>query len=256
MNPESTSFDSRSPSEWLLYLHDSDSIPLEHTPVSHISLELALLLPPLDPVYPSELLQETQRPVSFDERPTVSPICFLPTAPPPTPPSLEPVAFLPPKWHKIPQKAYARNHWDCTLSEDIVFQVDGFPGTNMGDALRGEFATLKDRDDLVMRDAHKTAFQCRFLFFGCPVESYQISTMYWNRARDPIPRSKLAHEVAKNLEKYLDSITGSNITDPSTGEQWEVDEGFVHLDNIFLRKLESVSKGSYQPVFYVVIPSM
>lgn len=44
--------------------------------------------------------------------------------------------------------------------------------------------------------------------------------------------------------------------DPSTSEQWKIGEGFMHLDNMFLAKLESVSKGSFQPEIWVVDPMM
>ena len=37
----------------------------------------------------------------------------------------------------------------------------------------------------------------------------KISTRYWDRTRNPITRSKLAHQVAKKLEKYLNSMSVS-----------------------------------------------
>jgi hypothetical protein len=49
---------------------------------------------------------------------------------------------------------------------------------------------------------------------------------------------------------------GSHSIDGSTPEQWEIGEGIMHLDNMFMVSLESVSKGSFQPVIYVVDPTM
>lgn len=85
---------------------------------------------------------------------SVSPLVLSP--PPPT--------FYPPKWYEIPQRPYkyGMKQWSYTPSESILFQVDGFPGFNMGDAFRNNFVGLQGRDDLVMQNA-KTAFCCRFL---------------------------------------------------------------------------------------------
>ena len=48
----------------------------------------------------------------------------------------------------------------------------------------------------------------------------------------------------------------SHFIDGSTPKQWEIGEGFMHLDNMFMVSLESVSKGSFQPVIYVVDTKM
>jgi hypothetical protein len=49
---------------------------------------------------------------------------------------------------------------------------------------------------------------------------------------------------------------GSYFIDSSTPEQWEIGQGIMHIDNMFMVSLESVSKGSFQPVIYVVDPAM
>ena len=84
----------------------------------------------------------------------------------------------------------------------------------------------------------------------------------------------LAHQVAKRLKQYLDSMavsfrrdeiahpvlltTGPQQRPSSIGgtapEQWRIGEGFMHLDNMFLVRLESVSRGSWQPEVWVVDP--
>ena len=48
----------------------------------------------------------------------------------------------------------------------------------------------------------------------------------------------------------------SHFIDGLTHQQWEISEGFMHLDNMFMVRLESTSKGSFQPVIYVVDPMM
>ena len=45
-------------------------------------------------------------------------------------------------------------------------------------------------------------------------------------------------------------------TDGSTHEQWKIGEGFMHLENMFLARFESVSNGSWQPEIWIVDPTM
>ena len=44
--------------------------------------------------------------------------------------------------------------------------------------------------------------------------------------------------------------------DSSTDQRWKVGEGFMHLDNMFLAKLESTSRGSFQPQIWVTDPTV
>jgi len=39
-------------------------------------------------------------------------------------------------------------------------------------------------------------------------------------------------------------------------EQWRIGEGFMHLDNMFLVRLESVSRESWQPEIWVMDPPL
>lgn len=89
---------------------------------------------------------------------------FSSSIPLPPPYSLPPATFYPPNWHEIPQRPYdyGRKQLDYTPSEPILFQVNGSPGVNMGDALRESFAGLEGRDDLVLQDVKKVIY-CRFL---------------------------------------------------------------------------------------------
>ena len=48
----------------------------------------------------------------------------------------------------------------------------------------------------------------------------------------------------------------SQILDAGTDERWKIGEGFMHIDNMFLAKLEFVSKGSFQPQVWVTNPAM
>ena len=84
--------------------------------------------------------------------------------------------------------------------------------------------------------------------------------------------------VARKLKCYLDSmavsvrhdiIRSSGVaqikTEPQqkpysvselTPRRWKIGEGFMRLDNMFLVRLDSVSKGSWQPEIWVMDPTM
>lgn len=256
-SPNFTNFEKYSPSEWLAHLNGLDVVSLDQLILEQNAGEATLPFPWPVPRHqhgpPLAEIQLDARPTSIDDGSTIHAASPLNSSPRPQYSSLS-VTFAPPKWHKIPQRIYEPKQRDYTPAEDVTFLVDGFPGFNMEDAFHERFTALGGRDDLVLQGA-KTAFLCRFLFPGYPTESYQIFTTYWNKNRDPIMRSKLAHEIAKNLEKYLDAMA-TRTMDASTPQQWNIGGGFMHLRNIFLVKLKSVSRGSYQPLFYVVDPTV
>ena len=43
--------------------------------------------------------------------------------------------------------------------------------------------------------------------------------------------------------------------DASTDQRWEIGEGFMLFENMYLSKLESASVGSFQPLLSVVDPA-
>lgn len=174
---------------------------------------------------------------------------------PPTPIAIPSPArtFLPPGWYQIPQAVYdfGTKQYDFERSESVSFHVDGCLGQNMGDALRNQFPGLCGRDDPVLQGA-RGAISCRMSFPGySPNKPVQICTTDYRKDRHPITRSKLAYDVAKKLGQYLDLMRSSHVIDATTNNLWTIGQGFMHLDNMYLSELESVSKGSYQPTIWV-----
>ena len=43
---------------------------------------------------------------------------------------------------------------------------------------------------------------------------------------------------------------------PHGSTPWKIGEGFMHLDNMYLARLESVSRGSWQPEIWLVDPTV
>jgi len=122
---------------------------------------------------------------------------------------------------------------------------------NMRDALRKRFTGLDGRDDPMFKET-AGAISCRLLFPGYPPNrSAQIATLGYTKDRARITRSKLAYEIAKKLNRYLESMTGHPMK-KSVDRRWKIGEGCMRLENMYLVRLVSVSKGSFQPEIWVV----
>jgi len=62
-------------------------------------------------------------------------------------------------------------------------------------------------------------------------------------------------EIARLISLRTESQKLHSI-DGSTDKRWEIDKGFMKLENMFLTRLEPVSKGSFQPEIWVRDPTM
>ena len=91
--------------------------------------------------------------------------------------------------------------------------------------------------------------------------------MGWAKDQVSIARSKLAYEVARQLNRYLGSTTigphhrgiprrssGSQgyVVDGSMDGQWKIGEGLMDLEHMHLVRLVSVSTGSFQPEIWIL----
>jgi len=172
--------------------------------------------------------------------------------------SLPSAATFPPDWVMIPQREYSRGQkqWSFKRHEPVSFSELGFPGVNMGTALRKTLENLDGRDDPVLQGA-SGAISCRFLFPGYPSNAgvFQIHALNWTKDRRPVKRGKLAYEIAKRLKRYLHSMAKFT-PDESVETRWKIGQGCMHIDNMYLIRLTSVSKGSFQPEIWVADPLM
>lgn len=173
-------------------------------------------------------------------------------------PSFPLVRNFPANWIRIPQRNYGHGSKQLGFErlEPTIFDSKDYPGVNLGDALRKNYASLRRRDDPMVQTTSGVA-SCRLLFPGYPDngKSCQINMLNWTRTRVPIPRSKLAHEVARQVDRYLTRMA-SITPDGSVEEFWTIGRGFMQIDNMYLVSLVSVSTGSFQPEIWVAIPSM
>lgn len=210
------------------------------------------------------------------------------------------------RWFKIPQERYTQRRGERYISqqEDIGFSVNGARGFNMESALAQRFRGLDGRDDTVLKDANGPV-SCRLLVgrltdlaltmnarlssfghqfpgyqvnraaqvrisrvspFVYPLICFQIAVRNWKKPPTPIPRSKLAYEIAKRVKQYLDHLAvshhvfhpfisdGLNQTLPvvqSVDARWRVGQGCMKFEKMYLVRVVWVSKGSIQPEIWV-----
>jgi len=89
----------------------------------------------------------------------------------------------------------------------------------------------------------------RFEWPGYKSWSRQIKTNDWRKTRRPITRAKLATDISKSLALFVQEMENEPV-DPQN-EKWRFGPGYITIDQITLVALEHVSKGSWQPHFYI-----
>lgn len=62
--------------------------------------------------------------------------------------------------------------------------------------------------------------------------------------------------VTSSILELLTSTTQKFTLDGSVENRWTIGQGLMHIDSMFLVRLVSVSKGSFQPEIWVVDPSL
>jgi len=155
----------------------------------------------------------------------------------------------------VPQRPYVphhrQNYFDQFIPENpITFPRrhggDGIPFT---DVLSENFDCLVGRDDPMFANYTGPAISLRLEWPGYKSWTKQIKTKDWRRDPQPITKSKLAVEVAKKVQTFVQD----NINEPMTPgtERWRVGPSFIQVDDLVLVRLVHVSKGSWQAEFRV-----
>lgn len=139
---------------------------------------------------------------------------------------------------------------DATLQSPILFDLIG--GTQRGiavkDAMNKRYHNLVGRDDPMFEESGSSV-ALRFEWPGYKSWSRQIKTNDWRKTRRPITRAKLATDISKSLALFMQEMESEPI-DPQN-EKWRFGPGLITVDQISLVALEHVSKGSWQPHFYI-----
>lgn len=156
--------------------------------------------------------------------------------------------FIPQKMYKPPTNSDRQRYVDqVDLEEPIIFMAShpeewGIP---LSDALHCRVKRLNQRDDTVFED-RGPSISIRLEWPCYRPWSRQIPTRDFKSPPGPITRAKLAKNIAKNVDRFIQEKSKSNIEDDSDG-QWRVGPGGIKLDDLVLVSLHHVSRGSWQP---------
>jgi len=154
----------------------------------------------------------------------------------------------------VPQKTY-RPHTqsdrrryveEVDLEQPIMFYVQNPVGCGipLRDALNSKFMRLAGRDDLMFVNRGPSV-SIRLMWPGYAPWSRQIPTRDFRTPPGPITRAKLAKNVAKTVQRFIDDMEGRRLEDEAEA-RWRVGKNHIQLDNLVLVGLQHVSMGSWQ----------
>jgi len=115
-------------------------------------------------------------------------------------------------------------------------------------ALDKDYAGLVRRDMPALTSTGQTV-NVRIEWPGYESREYQLRTIDWRKPPQKIRVSKLATEVAKIVEKFIQEMQGKPINPEEA--RWQVGLGGVQVEHLHLASFEQASQGSWQVrVFY------
>ncbi|KAI1793577.1 hypothetical protein LXA43DRAFT_885417 [Ganoderma leucocontextum] len=154
----------------------------------------------------------------------------------------------------VPQKTYKphtisdrRRYVDeVELEAPIMFFSNNPTGCGilLKDAISSRFSTLEGRDD-AMFQGRGPSVSIRLNWPGYAPWSRQIPTRDFRSPPQPITRAKLARNVAKTVQRFIQEMGNQNMDDPSEAK-WRVGTRDIRLENLILVGLQHVSMGSWQ----------
>ncbi|PCH44367.1 hypothetical protein WOLCODRAFT_138962 [Wolfiporia cocos MD-104 SS10] len=154
----------------------------------------------------------------------------------------------------VPQRTYRphtqsdrRRYVDeVELEAPIMFYMQDPEGCGIAlrDALNSKFMRLVGRDDL-MFGSRGPSVSIRLMWPGYAPWSRQIPTRDFRSPPGPITRSKLAKNVAKTIQRFIDEMTGREMEEDAD-PRWRVGKNHINLDDMILVGLQHVSMGSWQ----------
>ncbi|CCM07076.1 uncharacterized protein FIBRA_09400 [Fibroporia radiculosa] len=154
----------------------------------------------------------------------------------------------------VPQRTY-RPHTqsdrrryveEVELEPPIMFLVQNPEGCGipLRDALNSKFMRLVDRDDLMFRQRGPSV-SIRLMWPGYTQWSRQIPTRDFRSPPGPITRSKLAKNVAKTIERFIQEMQSQQMEEDAD-PRWRVGARHITIDHLSLVGLQHVSMGSWQ----------
>ncbi|KAF9813973.1 hypothetical protein IEO21_05344 [Rhodonia placenta] len=154
----------------------------------------------------------------------------------------------------VPQKTY-RPHTqsdrrryveDVELEAPIMFYLlsPDECGVPLREALNGRFMRLSGRDDLMFENRGPSV-SIRLMWPGYAPWSRQIPTRDFRSPPGPITRSKLAKNVAKTIQRFIEEVQDRPLEEDAD-TRWRVGARRIIVDDLILVGLQHVSMGSWQ----------
>ncbi|CAL1715834.1 unnamed protein product [Somion occarium] len=154
----------------------------------------------------------------------------------------------------IPQAVYRPNTQsdrrryveEVQLEDAIMFYVSDPDqcGISCRDALDSKFIRLQNRDDQMFTNRGPSV-AIRLMWPGYAPWSRQIPTRDFRNPPGPITRAKLAKNVAKTIQRFIDDMADRPMEDEAD-VRWRVGPGHITIDRLDLVGLQHVSAGSWQ----------
>ncbi|KAI0350668.1 hypothetical protein OH77DRAFT_1050988 [Trametes cingulata] len=117
-------------------------------------------------------------------------------------------------------------------------------GIPLKDAINNRFMHLQGRDD-PMFEGRGPSVSIRLNWPGYAPWSRQIPTRDFRSPPHPITRAKLAKNVAKTINRFIEDMERTHMEDP-TQARWRVGGRHIKLEDLLLVGLQHVSMGSWQ----------
>ncbi|KAI0041056.1 hypothetical protein FA95DRAFT_1501953 [Auriscalpium vulgare] len=162
----------------------------------------------------------------------------------------------------VPQKRYKphtssdrRRYVDeVALEESIPFFMakPEEQGISLADALHNRFARLDRRDEPMFID-RGPSISVRINWPGYQPWSRQIPTRDFRNPPGPITRAKLAKNVAKSVQRFIQEHKNRAMEEEGE-EEWMVGPQKIDLFDLVLIRLDHVSKGSWQAQLQLARP--
>ncbi|KII85834.1 hypothetical protein PLICRDRAFT_115115 [Plicaturopsis crispa FD-325 SS-3] len=133
------------------------------------------------------------------------------------------------------------------LEPPIIFHVRNPDewGIPLTDALRTIHRRLHDRDEQVFQHRGPSV-SIRIEWPGYAPWSRQIPTKDFRNPPGPITRQKLAKNIAKNVQRFLDHAAKKAMDEEADG-RWRIGPRGIKFEDLALVSLHHVSMGSWQP---------
>jgi len=154
----------------------------------------------------------------------------------------------------IPQKVYrpstqshSRRYVTESISETAIMFYTKTPkgcGIPCRDALASKFSNLVGRDDRMFENRGPSV-SIRLLWPGYSSWSRQIPTRDFRSPPQPITRSKLAKNVAKTIQRFINEMKEKPLEEDAYS-QYRVGPRHIMIEDLDIIGLQQVSMGSWQ----------